>query len=586
MNLIIRVIDTAIDENTYHLDYYLAERIERDREVLYASRRYWFDPTTLIPGTTTNQNVVVADFALPYMCCSDCSPVNFVVPKEPVQLGLPQSKICFTPGATDAVPFTVKPTDGEVKAVVSDNLNGGVVQDENGQYWFDPNALDPTLYFQSIAFTVNDAPTTATISVVPNPSATVVIQNIAVNNVDQIAEVILKITGQELYPTTTYDWNWDGGIGLVTTPNADGEVRVSYRNLSVGTTTFNPVLNLGNEGCIVTVDVPAIEVTIEAIPTTFELGPYDPCLKNDMTANLVIPYTVSPPNALPETLAPVAGININSNGIEIQRGVFTAFGVPIGFRVNGVAFPSETITIYNESDLAGIVLSPSNHSVVEGQSTPIAINVDVAGLTNQQRSDYSFEWKFPSNVTNNDHLTESGGFTKEFDVSGLSAGEQVLTIALSIFETPCGTIELEGKVKIKVSPGDDDDFDVKSCIEKAPDEMTAIAEMLKFSSGINVPSIIKKEVIVPTRDNLFEKINTDLQLYLSGSKNGELPGLYSITVGDEIVPLVTKTVDHMLFNNNGEDLFQMLGRYLSAQIKLLLLVTRCQKSFQTTIWKL
>jgi len=30
-------------------------------------------------------NQVVADFALPYLCCSDCPPMSFIVPKEKVE---------------------------------------------------------------------------------------------------------------------------------------------------------------------------------------------------------------------------------------------------------------------------------------------------------------------------------------------------------------------------------------------------------------------------------------------------------------------------------------------------------------------
>lgn len=58
---------------------------------------------------------VIADFSLPYMCCSDCSPVNFIIQKSPVSLRLEKDEFCLG-SDTSPLLFDVSPTDGIIKA--------------------------------------------------------------------------------------------------------------------------------------------------------------------------------------------------------------------------------------------------------------------------------------------------------------------------------------------------------------------------------------------------------------------------------------------------------------------------------------
>ncbi|RTZ49422.1 hypothetical protein EJ377_01855 [Chryseobacterium arthrosphaerae] len=103
---------------------------------------------------------VIADFSLPYICCT---------PKTEVKLSLPSNVICSKAGA---VPFTVLPVSGVVKASVTDNLNGGV-ELINGQYFFNPGMISPSLIGQEISFTVNGKPTSCSIKVVTQPDVTI-----------------------------------------------------------------------------------------------------------------------------------------------------------------------------------------------------------------------------------------------------------------------------------------------------------------------------------------------------------------------------------------------------------------------------
>ncbi|BBE17111.1 hypothetical protein AQPE_1260 [Aquipluma nitroreducens] len=94
---------------------------------------------------------VVADFSLPYMCCSDCSPVNFIVQKPPVSLRLEKDEFCL---GNDSSPllFEVSPADGVIKAnpVVAGVTIDGV------KLSIDPELFPNDMIGKPIHFTVNE----------------------------------------------------------------------------------------------------------------------------------------------------------------------------------------------------------------------------------------------------------------------------------------------------------------------------------------------------------------------------------------------------------------------------------------------
>lgn len=68
--------------------------------------------------TAVQNGVVVADFALPYMCCSDCSPINFIVPRKVISLLLSKSSVCVDLADSTAedilIDLTISPSTGVV----------------------------------------------------------------------------------------------------------------------------------------------------------------------------------------------------------------------------------------------------------------------------------------------------------------------------------------------------------------------------------------------------------------------------------------------------------------------------------------
>lgn len=76
-------------------------------------------------------NIAVADFCLPYICCSDCPPITYVLADQPVIFKLSKTTYC----ANDSSNYVIinEPTGGIVSGP-------GVTQDSaTGQYYFNPS---------------------------------------------------------------------------------------------------------------------------------------------------------------------------------------------------------------------------------------------------------------------------------------------------------------------------------------------------------------------------------------------------------------------------------------------------------------
>lgn len=105
-------------------------------------------------------NTVVADFSLPYMCCSDCSPVNFIVERPKVSLRLPTDHYCLGED-TQPLTFEISPTDGEIK--INPEVEGVMI--DGTKLSFNADAFPDEMLGQPIHFTVNDQLTDCEIKV-------------------------------------------------------------------------------------------------------------------------------------------------------------------------------------------------------------------------------------------------------------------------------------------------------------------------------------------------------------------------------------------------------------------------------------
>lgn len=189
------------------------------------------------------QNQILADFSLPYLCCSK---------KEPVFLILPDSKLC----QKDApIAMTVIPENGEVKAFVN-GVQIPVITQSGGQNIFNPGLVNSNYLGQAIKFTVNDDAVEAQMIVHKNPEITsvaagAVTYETPTTNPDTTnpdAKVEFNVVGN--FTGLTFTWNFDDGSQIIQNEAPTTKKTHVYKLIAGQEDTFNPTLTVTNSnGC-------------------------------------------------------------------------------------------------------------------------------------------------------------------------------------------------------------------------------------------------------------------------------------------------------------------------------------------------
>ncbi|UKB82413.1 hypothetical protein LF887_15520 [Chryseobacterium sp. MEBOG06] len=235
---------------------------------------------------------VIADFSLPYICCT---------PKTEVKLSLPSTVIC---AEAHPVPFTVIPVNGEVKANVNADLNGGV-EITNGQYFFNPKNVHQSLRGKEISFTVNGKPTNCSIKVITQPEVEIKVDHVFYPEKGSVATTVNMLVTGEHFKDYTYSWDfWDNGSFIPLKPDEDGNVNYTYYNL-------------------VPTRIPTIKVKVNGSGCTQDIAVRD---WHDAPVQLSLPKNVicSTSPSIPFTVSPAGGIveaDIG-NGVEIVNGKY------------------------------------------------------------------------------------------------------------------------------------------------------------------------------------------------------------------------------------------------------------------------
>ncbi|MCW1961462.1 PKD domain-containing protein [Chryseobacterium viscerum] len=187
-------------------------------------------------------NQVLADFSLPYLCCSK---------KDPAFLSLPANKLC----QKDApIVMTIVPVDGQVKAFVNGAQIPAVTQ-SGGQSFFDPGLVNAAYFGQTITFTVNDDPVEAQMVVYAQPNISVTTGTVSydaptmdenANNPD--ATVEFDASGD--FTGLTFTWNFDDGTPIIHNEAPTNKKIHVYKLVAGQEKTFNPTLTVTNaNGC-------------------------------------------------------------------------------------------------------------------------------------------------------------------------------------------------------------------------------------------------------------------------------------------------------------------------------------------------
>jgi hypothetical protein len=216
-------------------------------------------------------DIVFADFCLPYMCCSDCPPVAFIMPKPQVGLSLPKAVACSDEGLLQ---FKVSPADGVIKA--SAGFETTVVTKAAITY-FDTTKVKDGTFGQQIKFTVNDQPTDCTITVFKHPA---VKPAASISDTTQFAVFVQlsATTNQAAGDVFAYTWTMPDGQVHPNLTTPDDNITFQYADLrqKFPDGKLNFTLSANNHDCTDTQSV-VLTVAIPEEPVDLKLASGEVC---------------------------------------------------------------------------------------------------------------------------------------------------------------------------------------------------------------------------------------------------------------------------------------------------------------------
>ncbi len=340
-------------------------------------------------------NKVIADFAFPDMCCSDCPPNTIVIKQEVAlleDLTLEPNIFCISDGEIfpDGT-FTPTPEDGTISSDQGEDFIENNVS-------FNPNVISDTLLGLPISFKVNDKPVaeTATVYKIPNrehfndPTNLEIIPTLNTDN-ETVNVTITPTTPYDNKGYLTYSWVNDIGVEIETSrilnvnlPIVDGRI---FQNFSL-------VIGINNPEALCTTAIDILideEIIIEPEEVNLILDPSIFCFEDLSTVD-VVGFDVTPTDGIVTsdqgTIYIEGGNKFNPNEV-----IDSLLGTVLRFKVNGQNVP-QTATVYklpepkHFSDNANIVLQDNG---INGDNE--SVNVSIIPSTPFDSNGYlTFQW--------------------------------------------------------------------------------------------------------------------------------------------------------------------------------------------------
>ncbi|UBZ10416.1 hypothetical protein LDL79_16660 [Leeuwenhoekiella palythoae] len=360
------------------------------------------------------RNTVVADFALPYLCCSDCAPIGFIIPDAATSssLILDQNKVCIDTNAETEIKigFTKSPADG-ILALLNKNIEG--IRFSETELIITPYQLNA--FDTPIQFTVNGQLTTANLTATKKAAARITTNPERVSGLpgSTLPPVQFSIENLNNFNTDLFSFNW--------TING-----TSYSN-------ERPTVNL---------PIPqSIDSTIHEIPVTLTLS-------NDLCDSTTIEYTLEVTIDTPEEIrVSIENAPFCANDENKYPFTITPDGSEIKPENEVKGLEGEGDTWYFIPAEAG----PGNHTIAFAEVDPITIEVYDAPET------ISFEAELKDNVmvlqVNQDIQAEAFSWFNDEELLTSTTEpvleipqedkEQHLKIQVVVKTLACGTLKSE-----------------------------------------------------------------------------------------------------------------------------------------------
>jgi len=278
-------------------------------------------------------NEVIADFAVPYLCCSK---------KDPVFLVLPATQLC----QNDAkIPITIIPLDGEVKAYAGNTQVTGVTV-TGGQNYFNPALVSPLYFGQPITFTVNDDPVDTEIKVYGQPGGISVTADNATYGEDDTnpdATVVFNVSGN--ISNLEFTWNFGDGTPVILKEAATITREHTYSLVAGQQANFSPTLTVTNgNGCSIDVAIAPLALTGQMVAV---------CLAQmEVIVRYTSDKTLGPPGADHTHSCNFATYELKANDVSLGQVSLNNSGgtAAQGYGIDLHNYPPEAPAGYNGKD--------------------------------------------------------------------------------------------------------------------------------------------------------------------------------------------------------------------------------------------
>jgi len=308
--------------------------------------------------------MVIADFYIPYMCCSDCPPIAYILPEKPQDTTeVPTIKIdknSFCSNDKTGFPIIVTPKGGVV-------AGSGINVQTDGSYMFVPAIAGAGIH--TLTYTANGKTASVQVEVILAPVAkfSYVVQ---VNGAVSILTLTNETTGRTAQ--TTYEWFRDGKSFSKDENPAPFEFKTAG---PVKTITLNVTNGICQDSQKQEIVIPAEDPTIKIDKDSF--------CNNDQA---VYPILVTPAGGKVSG----DGVNTNADGtsVFIPTTVKTPGQVVLTYTANGKS-ASTTIVVF-ETPVAQF----SVETKTDGGEMTVGFKNESTGISDTTK----YEWLMDGNV--------------------------------------------------------------------------------------------------------------------------------------------------------------------------------------------
>ncbi|MBL7740227.1 MAG: PKD domain-containing protein [Chitinophagaceae bacterium] len=159
------------------------------------------------PGLKITDGIVIADFYIPYICCSDCPPVSYVLPIRTVTPSISIEKTEFCNKDKNKYEITVQPLGGKLTIGTEE-----IKPADDGAYYFEPAKREPKEKYE-LAYTIADK--TAKVNIRVAAAFTIEFVEPRTND-PQPQDVRFRIKVTPAARGLVFVWNFGDGSSIIT----------------------------------------------------------------------------------------------------------------------------------------------------------------------------------------------------------------------------------------------------------------------------------------------------------------------------------------------------------------------------------